>query len=362
MTRREAWCIVRDHGGEPTSYVSHRTAMLVVGTDGWPLLPDGEISHKLRRAEELRGAGCPIRIAPETEFLEVIGRAEPGEAQRKMFPPGEVCRILKIDRGTLRGWQQSGLIRSQDGFYDFQDLVSIQAIHELVRNGVRPEKIAQSLRNLAVILPGMERPLAQLRVIGENPNVLLVNHDGVRFSATGQLLFNFEGQGRAGGVVLPLDLQARNSAEWFELGLGCEEEGLYPEATEAFRAVLALEPGSSQAYMHLGNVMREMGVLWAAEEFYGSATQLDPGMALGWWNLAGAQEEQGKTEEAIASYHSALAASPDYADGHFNLALCYEKAGRRRDACRHWFAYLKLDPASASARVARRHLSVSAEA
>lgn len=359
MTRREAWRLVRDLGGEPASSITHRTSILVVGMEGWPLLPNGEISHKLRRAEELRVAGCAIQIAPEPTFLEMIGRKEPSSALPKTYPAADVCRIMKIEIGTLRRWEQFGLIESRDGFYDFLDLVSIQTIHDLVRDGVRPEKIAKSLSNLAAILPGMQRPLARLRVVAENPNMLLIDRDGMRVTTTGQFQLDFEG-GRhgVGGTVLSLDPQMRDLAEWFELGLGCEEEGLYREAVEAFRAVLTLDPSSSQAYCHLGNIMREMGILWAAEEFYGMATQIGPSLVTGWCGLAGAQEEQGKTEAAIASYSTALAVCPEHADGQFNLALCYEKAGRKQEARRHWFAYLKLDPAGASAQVARWHLSV----
>jgi tetratricopeptide (TPR) repeat protein len=360
MSRREAWSLVCANGGEPALYVSHRTTILVVGTRGWPLLPNGQISRKLSYAKALREAGCPIRIVPEPAFLEIIGRVSQGPAPGKTFPAGEVCRVLGITAETLRRWERLVLIRSRDGLYDFQDLVSIQTIQELVRGGIRPDKIAASLHNLETLLPGLDRPLTQLRVFAENPDMLLVDLGGVRFSSTGQLLLDFEGRVRARGIVLTLDPHARASKEWLDLGIGCEEEGLYSDACEAFRAALALDPHSAPAYFHLGNVMREMGILWAAEEFYGTAAKMEPGMVCAWGSLAGVQEEQGKTEEAIASYRQALAAAPDYADGHFNLALCLEGAGQRPDACEHWFAYLKLDPGSPSAQVARRHLSVQA--
>ncbi len=358
MTRKEAWGVVRANGGEPAQYVSHRTTMLVVGVEGWPLLPDGQISRKLQRAEELRSAGCPIRIVAEPAFLELIGRTPPGAAATRAYPESEVCRIMAIDHETLRRWERLGLVQSLSGFYDFQDLVSVQRIHELVRNGIRPEKIAASLRNLAAILPGLERPLSQLRVFAENEDMLLVDLDGVRFSSTGQLLFDFERRARTGGVVLPLDPHAHDAEEWFKLGCSFEEEGLHSDACAAFRAVLALDPDSARAYFHLGDVMREIGILWAAEEFFDSAAKIDPDMTAAWFNLAGVQEEQGKTAEAIACYQAVLTRSPDHPDGHFNLALCYEKAGRPLDACRHWFAYLKLDSTSPSALVAKRHVSV----
>ncbi len=357
MTRKEAFEAVRANGGEPAKHVSHRTTMLVVGGEGWPLLPDGQVSRKLQRAEELQEAGCPLRIVTETAFLEIIGRTPSVSAAAKAYPASEVCRIMSIDHETLRRWERVGLVQSMNGFYDFQDLVSLQRIHCLVRNGIRPEKIAASLRNLTTILPGLDRPLMQLRVFAENQDSLLIDLDGTRLSSTGQLLFDFEEPHRA-GVILTLDAHARDADEWLKIGCDCEEEGLYSDACEAFRAALALDPDSSRAYFHLGDVMREIGILWAAEDFYAPATKIEPGMTAAWLNLAGVQEEQGKTFAAIEGYQAILAKFPDHAEAHFNLALCYERAGRRLDACRHWFAYLKLDSVSSSALVARRHLSV----
>lgn len=104
--------------------------------------------------------------------------------------------------------------------------------------------------------------------------------------------------------------------------------------------------------------MRELGVLWAAEAFIATAARKEPGLVSAWQSLAAVQEEQGKIVDAIATYRTVLEASPDNPDGHFNLALCYEKAGRPEEAFQHWFAYLKIDSASPSAQVAKRHLAV----
>ena len=362
MTRKEAWRVARDAGAEATSCVSHRTTLLIVGMEGWPLLPDGAISLKLRRAEELCRAGCPIRILPETAFLEMIGAVPPAPPQRKSFAADEVCRILRIDAWRLRQWELFGLIRSRGGSYDFQDLISMQAIRDLVGNGVRPERIGRSLRDLTAILPGLDRPLAQLRMLADNPDLLLFDSGGKRFSPTGQLLFNFDGWYRTPSVVLPHDFRSQTPAGLFELGLDFMKEELYPEAAGAFQATLSLDPAYWQALLHLGDVMREMGILWAAEDYYREAASLAPAAVAAWCGLAAVEEELGEIEAAIASYEKALVLDPANADGHFNVALCFEKAGRRGEACKHWFAYLKLDPASASAQLARNRLSVSPDA
>jgi tetratricopeptide (TPR) repeat protein len=357
MPRSEAWEIVRANGGESSKHVSHRITMLVIGAGGWPILPDGQVSRKVKRAEELRSAGCPIRIVPEAEFLALVGMTSAASGAAQRYSAAGVCRIMGIDAETLRRWERLGLLHSLDGYYDFRDLVSIHRIHDLIGAGIRPERIAASLRDLAAFLPDLERPLAQLQIFAENER-LLVDLQGVRLSSSGQLLLDFEGRSRPTGELLAIDPHTHAAEEWFALGCSCEEEGLYSEACEAFRAVLAMEPDSSPAYCHLGEIMREMGILWAAEELFATAARTDAGVAAPWLSLAAVQEEQGKIGDAISSYQAALAISPGNADGHFNLALCYEKAGRATEACRHWFSYLKLDATSPSAQVAKRHLSV----
>lgn len=357
MTRRDACRLVRDLGGEPTDSVSARTSVLVVGMLGWPLLRDGSVSKKLLRAEELNEAGCSIRIIAEMIFLELAGLKDQKPETKKTFSAADAGRIMKIKPGAIRRWEQFGLVRSHEGYYDFQDLVSLLSLNSLISQGARPERIAESLHRLAMVLPGTDRPLAQLRILLEHPGGLMVELGNTRLSATGQLIFDFEGKARIPGKVVPIDSESLSVTEWFELGLEFELEELYTEASECFRTVLTLDSNYSPAYLHLGNVLREMGILWAAEEFYRFAGIKDPGSALAWYCLAGVQEERGKLDEAIESLGRSLGIQPEFADAHFNLALCYEKRGEKADAVRHWFAYLKLEPQSEGARIARQHLS-----
>ena len=357
MSREEACRLVREAGGEPSVGVSRKTSLLVVGMEGWPLLPDGGVGSKLKRAEELRRRGCDIRILSEEGFLELLGRKHQHQPLvPKTHPAAEVCKRLKLSPEALQRWEQFGLIRPVDGLYDFQDLVSLRTIAELVERGVRPEIIAKSLQSLASILPEVDRPLAQLKIVAQNPRALHVALGEFLMAPNGQLLINFDGAPRREATILPLQATP-SETEWFEYGQTCEESEDYSEALDAYRRAISTEPRFAAAWFNLGNALRMLGQLDAAAEAYRETSRQDATMAPAWYNLADVQEEQGKIHDAVKSLQAALQATPSYADAHFNLALCYEKLEQRREAKRHWEAYLKLDGSSQWAKIARRHLA-----
>lgn len=356
MSREEACRLVREAGGEPAMGLSRKTSLLVVGMDGWPLLPDGRVGSKLKRGEQLRRSGCGIRILSEEVFLELLGRkrCHPSHLP-KTHPAAEVCRRLKLTPEALQRWEQFGLIRPIDGLYDFQDLVSLRTIAELVERGVRPEVIARSLHSLASILPAVDRPLAQLKIVAQNPRAFHVDLGEFLMAPNGQLLINFEEAPRRAATIVSLHTTP-SEKEWFEYGQSCEESEDYTEAADAYRRAIAEEPRFAAAWFNLGNVLRMLEKVDAAAEAYREASRQDATMAPAWYNLADVQEEQGEIHDAVKSLQAALQASPSYADAHFNLALCYEKLGQRREAKRYWEAYLKLDGSSQWAKIARRHL------
>jgi tetratricopeptide (TPR) repeat protein len=62
----------------------------------------------------------------------------------------------------------------------------------------------------------------------------------------------------------------------------------------------------------------------------------------------------------MESFQRALASDPSFADAHFNLAMTLQELKREDEARAHWEAYLKLDPESKWAEIARRHLRTRA--
>ena len=356
--RKEALRRVKDAGGTPVENVSNRTSMLVIGAAGLPLLPDGNISHKLQQAEQLQKAGSKIHVASERAFLKRLNRSEEAESKSKSYSADQVCSLIGIDRQTLSRWDRSGLISSIDGGFDFQDLVSLRTIAGLVRDGVRPGTITRSLNRLSSFLPGTDRPLAQLRFVAESPRKLVAEIADRLLTPDGQLLLSLEGTGPSTQTVARLNFERTFSAsEWLEQGEALADSERYDEAEDAFRKAIQADPAHAHAYFHLARTLRAKGRDQAAEELYRVAIAHDLNLVEAWFNLAHVLEEQNKKDEAIDCLRTCLQVDPQYADAHYNIALMLEETGKGREAATHWTAYLHLDPAGSWAAVARQHLA-----
>lgn len=361
MPRRKAYQWVREAGGEPVQGVSRRTHVLVVGMDGWPLLADGSISAKLKKAEALQASGHGIEILSEQGFLgRLQGRIETFDAIKQTCTVEQACGMLEVAPETLRRWEQFGLVRPQDGVLDFQDLVSLRVLTRLMRAGMTPAAIAQGLAQLARFLPEAERPLAQARFIADQGS-LVMELAGVRIDTHGQLLLNFEWKEEA---APPLSLpESRGNGEaadaWVDYGFECEARREWLEAERAYRRALASQPDRAEAHFNLANVLHHQGKLEAAEGHYRRAVEHDPGLACAWYNLAYLLDEQGRLEEAVEVLRRALAIVPTYADAHYNLALCCERLGEVEQAAGHWQAYLRLNPVGEWAEIAHWYLATN---
>jgi len=356
MPRCEAYEAIRRAGATVTTSVSRRTNLLVVGMGGWPLLGNGEVSSVLRRAEALNANGARIRIISEEIFLEEVGLKASGPALEKRYSAEEICELTGVDPDKLRRWEQLGLIRSGGGRFDFQDLISLRTVTELIGHGVRPEVINRSLKGLASILPGTERPLTQLQIVLENPGALVADLDGCRITAEGQFMLDFE-QAKSRALSLEFDaIEPVDAESWLQRGHRYEENEEFAEAAQAYRRAIGLDPGTAEAYFNLGNALRGQDRLDAAVELFLLAVALDGNLSEAWYNIADVLEEQGRLDEAISSLKQAIAVCPTFADAFYNLALCFEKLGQQSEAQRCWSQYLKLDPVSEWAKVARTHL------
>lgn len=365
MSRADAAAIVKRAQGKVVTQISKRTTMLVVGMEGWPLLADGTISNKLKEAEDLNRRGASIRIVSEEQFLELAGLGRGDEPQlRKSYSLNDVCDLLKLDPGKLRHWELLGLIRGHEGLYDFQDLVSLRTIAALVSNGVPASTISSAISRLSSILPGTDRPLAQLKIVAHGPKTLLAEIGDALIDPTGQMRLNFDEDDDAddeGDQLAPQPLklpeQAKTAEQWFEQAHDHEVDGRRSEAADGYRGALAAQSHFPEAHFNLANVLVQLGQREGAIEHYRMASSQEPSFELAWYNLGYLLDEAGRTSEAVDSLTHAVEVDPMYADAHFNLASCLERLGRVEDAVHHWKMYLRLEPVGQAAAQVRNRLA-----
>ena len=281
---------------------------------------------------------------------------------REDYSRADVRRILRISENRLRSWEQRGLCERRADF-GFADLIALKTLQKLRENRVPAHRIKDSLAALREKLAGIERPLWELRIFSDGRRVAVELPNGRMEALTGQMLFNFEASSLNRVEMLPKPTQLekaqrlRDAEQWFRRGLELEEAGAtMAEAIGAYRRALELNPEAAGAWVNLGTLSYRQGELEEAETCYRQALRISPNYALAHFNLGNICEELDRLKEAVDHYQIAINLQSTYADAHYNLALVYERQGEPMLAAKHWRTYLKLDPTSPWAGIARQQL------
>ena len=289
-----------------------------------------------------------------------VSRAE------RVYGLRELTRILTLTPKRAAQLRRLELLRGDAG-YTFRELLALRAASALLDAGASVRQIKQALSALRRQDPGLEQPLAEVRLVLEGDR-LLAQSDRVRFDPrTGQLVLALDSGDLARaatatlatGLVRPLAPPAEQAERWFERASEWDgDPAQWGDAIEAYRRVVAIDPTYAAAWNNLGLLLHRMGDYEGARDAYDAALVHDPDCREAAYNLGSLHEDRGEVETAVASYRRALELSPDYADAHFNLAGALSRSGRGEEAVRHWQRYLELDAGSPWARIARAHLDV----
>jgi tetratricopeptide (TPR) repeat protein len=313
-----------------------------------------------RRFTPARAASDSDETLPESEETTRDPLAD-------MYSLRDAAKLFRLSESRLRYWEKNGfVVRSGElsgkRYYTFQDLIGLRAAKDLLDEGVAPRSVHKSLRALRESLPKVPRPLTSLRIVADGQTLVVRDQRGAYDPLTGQLILNFDVNSLREDVVRVLKRGGRESdhKRAYESYLeGCrldEDEATFEGAEAAYRRALQLDPSLANALTNLGNLMFKRAQHTEAEGFYRRALAIDPEQPEAFYNLGFLLYDRGEIPEAIASFKRALASDPSFADAHFNLAMAYHDAGRGKDARQHWEAYLRLDPDSQWAEIARRHL------
>jgi len=335
MKREEAFVLVRKQGGTPRRGLTKKTAILVVGELGWPLLPDGKPSKSLSLAKSFG-----IAVASERQFLEWAGKAIPSD-QARTYSAAQIASLSGLPREVIDELTAFGLLDGRADRYGFRDLTAARQLDELFQSGVRLSTITKSLSAIRKWLP--EAALSNLKLYPAAADAILVEQLKGRTDQTGQF-------------VLPVGEAQEDADALFEEAQAAEEVRDVETAQRLYRKVMRMDPKDPAAAFNLGNLLRSMGRKVEAEAAYRAATKSDPDFAEAWYNLGDMLDDQGQCDKAVACLTRALEADPNYADAVFNLGLLHQRKERLADAAACWRRYLALDKDSDWAPRARQAL------
>lgn len=376
MTHAEAAALVRQHGGEAAEHVSRLVTMLVVGEEGWPLEDDGQPSVKLREVLEWQARGHAARIVQESDFLRMVGLSECTADVRRLHTPAMLSQLLNVSVHVIRSWERAGLIRAvrrvhRLPYFDFQEVASARRLSELLQAGVSREEIERSLRSIPGVATGQRGPFEQLELLVRDRRVVVRDAHGLR-EARGQRLLDFDSETDAPGRPAGRDddehpvsisfLSARQQAlemerrDWFVEGCRHVDEGDLPEAIEAFRLALMMEPQNPEVHFHLGDALYRRGRVQAALERFYTAVELDHDYLEAWTQIGALHRELNEPEAALDAFAVALDIHEDCPDVHFQMAETMAELGLLSAAVPHWEAYLNHEQRGPWADLARQRL------
>jgi tetratricopeptide (TPR) repeat protein len=286
---------------------------------------------------------------------------------KEAYTRKEVRHLLEVSERQLRSWEKQSFVTKLES-YKFSDLLALRTLLGLRKSKIPVAKIRRALAALRERLRDVADPLTELKIYSEGKNIRVQFRGTKMESVSGQLLLDFD---RA-EIEKLLSFPQRNGADekseaqkkrreaerWFEKGLELEQSGApLADIVAAYEQALELDPVSTGALVNLGTVYFNARAWRDAERYYRKALEVDPNYALAHFNLGNLFDEKGDRQNALGHYSEALKAHANYADAHYNIALVYQSMGHTMKAVHHWQAYLKIDPSSSWAAIARRELS-----
>jgi tetratricopeptide (TPR) repeat protein len=321
---------------------------------------------------ERDGPSEPSR-GEERRRLRPATPPDPGAQPRVNDPLGDLysvrdaAKLFGLTPGRLRYWERSGFIersarKGDRRYYSFQDLISIRAARELLAEGIPLQQVRQSIESLRASLPRIARPLSALRIQADGQTLVVRDERGDFEASTGQMRLGFDVSALRDDVVRVLRRGGRRS----DFGIayqhyleGCrldQTETTFDRAEAAYRRAIELDPSLGNAYTNLGNLLYRRGEMDEAETLYVRALKIDVEQPEAHYNLGFLRFERGELQGAVQAFRRALRSDPSFADAHFNLAMALTELEQPQQARGHWKTYLKLDPDSPWADIARRHL------
>jgi tetratricopeptide (TPR) repeat protein len=153
-----------------------------------------------------------------------------------------------------------------------------------------------------------------------------------------------------------IQLNQKQWAYYFNLGLSDKKMGKDEEATAAFSKALELNPNAYSVNKELAESLAKAGKYEEAKPLYRKAVEMsadDPDVL---YNLGLCQVSTGESEAALDSFSRCIALRPDYADAYYQLGTLYIGQNKTKEAAENLEKFLELAPSHEKAAVAKQLL------
>ncbi len=388
MSKRDAQKLVRQHGAVPVDRPDGTVSLVVVGEAQRTLGDVRGVAEQFDEPARQAARRGSLKVVTETQLWQRLGLVEGESEIRRLYTPAMLADLLETPVALIRRWHRRGLIVATREvrrlpYFDFQEVAIARLLSELLAAGCSPRSIEKKWANLAKLVPGVERPLAEMSVVVEGKQLLLRQGDGLT-EAGGQSRIDFDfadddstdddstddtaeragtdreaaqathampGAGEA-DLIAPLS----TPDEMLVFAAELEDEGRLEAAAEMYRTVLAAAGPKAEANFLLAELLYRMGEQTAARERYYVAIEIDEDYVEARANLGCVLAETGQLVLAVAAFEGALAYHSDYPDVHYQLARTLDELDRGDEAEMHWRTFLALAPDSPWADEARHRI------
>lgn len=273
--------------------------------------------------------------------------------QTHSYSVGDVERLLRLSRSTIRGLINTGFVRPARGArreyrFSFQDLIVLRAARALLQSKVSRRRIHSSLEDLRRHLPDT-MPLSGLSICAVGDRVVVREGKSRWQVDDGQYVLGLD-VSVEDGMLHVVDRKQEAPAEkpappetpdWFEKALQLESTDRRA-ALSAYERAVKEDADNIAAWTNWGRLLHEQGDLPAAEKIYRRALDHCGADSVLMFNFGVLLEDQGQTGAAVEAYQSAIGEDPNLADCHYNLARLYESLGKPQHAIRHLGQYRRL--------------------
>ena len=131
---------------------------------------------------------------------------------------------------------------------------------------------------------------------------------------------------------------------WEAMGQAYLENGRYKDAIAAFEEALKADPGRARVLGSIGDAHFHAGKWTQSVASYQAALKSDPSLTGLYYRLGRAHSEMGQYDKAIAFYQKALSVSPDNAQAWYHLGYALKERGKKREAANAFKSYLAKTP------------------